>query len=298
MNDSKLNYVLITPAYNEEEFIEKTIRSVVNQTILPLKWIIVSDGSTDKTDDIVNKYLDHYSWLELVRLSRDQNRNFAAKVYAFKAGYKKIESLAYDLIGNVDADVSFSPDYFEFLIDKFAEDNRLGAAGTHYTEGDFHSFNDSFINVKHVNGGVQLFTKKCFIDIGGYVPINGGGVDWVAVTTARMKGWKTYSFSERTFHHHRPIGTAESNTLNASLHYGKKDYFLGGHPLWQLARGLFQMKNKPYIIGGLFLWLGYFYSFFRRVKKPISDELVKFYRKEQMSRLKALFRKKLKLNRS
>jgi len=206
--------------------------------------------------------------------------------------------LEYDLIGNVDADVSFPNDYFEFLLDKFLNDNSLGVAGTHYTEGDIHSFADSFINVHHVNGGIQLFRNKCFKEIGGYQPIKGGGIDWVAVTTARMKGWKTYSFSERTFHHYRPIGTAESNVLKASLHYGKKDYFLGGHPLWQFARGLFQMKNKPYLIGGFCLWLGYFGSFIRRMKRPISDELVSFYRKEQMSRLKELLGRKLKLNRN
>jgi len=298
MNNSHLKYVLITPAHNEGKFIEKTIQSVVNQTILPVKWVIVSDGSTDNTDEIIKKYLDKNPWLELVHLSRKKERNFAAKVDAFNAGYEKMKSLEYDLIGNVDADVSFPEDYFEFLLTKFFEDNSLGVAGTHYTEGDFHSFQDSYIDVQHVNGQIQLFTKKCFTDIGGYQPIKGGGIDWVAVTTARMKGWKTYSFSERTFKHYRKMGTAESNVLKARLHYGKKDYFLGGHPLWEVARGLFQMKQKPYIIGGVFLLYGYFSSFIRRMKRPVSDELMRFHRSEQMLRLKGLFGKGLKLKRN
>jgi biofilm PGA synthesis N-glycosyltransferase PgaC len=107
MNLTELKYVLITPAYNEEEFIGKTIQSVVNQTIFPEKWVIVSDGSTDNTDEIVKKYCDQYPWLDLIQLSREQDRNFAAKVRAFNAGYKKLNSIDYDLIGNVDADVSF-----------------------------------------------------------------------------------------------------------------------------------------------------------------------------------------------
>ena len=86
MHNSKLKYVLITPAHNEGKFIEKTIQSVVSQTILPLKWVIVSDGSTDNTDEIIKKYLDQNPWIELLHLSRERERNFAAKVDAFNAG--------------------------------------------------------------------------------------------------------------------------------------------------------------------------------------------------------------------
>src|SRR5438270_347866 len=82
-------------------------------------------------------------------------------------------------------------------------------------EGDFHSYRDSHINVHHVNGQVQLFRRTCFEEIGGYVPIKGGGIDWVAVTTARMKGWTTYSFGERVFEHHRKMGTAGGSELGA-----------------------------------------------------------------------------------
>ena len=250
-------YVLITPARNEAAFIEKTIQSVIAQTVLPARWVIVSDGSTDGTDEIVEKYIPGRPWLELVKLPPRKDRNFAAKVNAFRAGHERVKDIPFEVIGNIDADVSFQEDYFEFLLGKFEAMPELGVAGTHYIEGDFHSFSDSYINVHHVNGQCQLFRRKCFDDIGGYMPIKGGGIDWVAVTTARMKGWLTYSFSERTFCHHRKMGTAGGSELGARFHYGKKVYFLGGHPLWQVFRSTFQMAKRPYVIGGVCLMAGY-----------------------------------------
>ena len=286
-----LKYVLITPAHNEEAFIEQTIRSVIAQTVLPTRWIIVSDGSTDTTEAIVEKYLPGRSWLELVRRPPRQERHFASKVDAFDAGYERLGELDYDIIGNLDADVSFEPDYMEYLLDKFRETPEIGVAGTHYVEGDFHSFRDSYINPQHVNGQCQMFRRKCFEDIGGYVPNKEGGIDWIAVTTARMKGWETRSFSDRVFHHHRKMGTAGTGELGARFHYGKKDYFLGGHPLWQLFRSAFQMAKTPYVLGGLFLLFGYLWYWVRRVERPVSPELMRFHRAEQMSRLRQLISK-------
>ena len=292
-----MEYVLITPAHNEAAYIELTIRSVVAQTLLPKRWVIVSDGSTDGTDAIVEKYLPDNPWMELVKLPPRQERHFAAKVHAFNAGYARVADLAFDVVGNVDGDVSFGPDYFEFLLGKFAAMPRLGVAGTHYVEGDFHSFRDSYINVHHVNGQCQLFRRECFQDIGGYVPIKGGGIDWVAVTTARMKGWTTMSFAERVFEHHRKMGTAGTGVLGARFHYGKKDYFLGGHPLWQIFRCTFQLAQRPYIVGGLALLAGYMWCWLRRAERPVSEELMRFHRAEQMARLKKLFRDRFNVSR-
>jgi hypothetical protein len=108
-------------------------------------------------------------------------------VDAFNAAYARVKDLTFEVVGNIDADVSFGPDFFEYLLAKFEAMPKLGVAGTHYIEGDFHSFRDSYINPAHVNGQCQLFRRQCFEEIGGYVPIKGGGIDWVAVTTARMK---------------------------------------------------------------------------------------------------------------
>jgi glycosyltransferase involved in cell wall biosynthesis len=284
----EFEYVLITPARNEADLIEKTIHSVIAQTVLPKRWVIVSDGSTDGTDEIVKKYMNGREWLELVRLPERQERNFAAKVQAFDAGYERVKDLSFEVIGCLDADISFGEDFFAYLLEKFKVMPKLGVAGTHYIEGSFHSYTDSYINVHHVNGQCQLFRRACFEDIGGYVPIKGGGIDWVAVTTARMKGWTTYSFADRTFYHHRKMGTAGSNELMSRFNYGKKDYFLGGHPLWQLFRGTFQMAKKPYIVGGLGLLLGYFWCWATRFERPVSKELMMFHRKEQLVRLRQL----------
>ena len=178
-----------------------------------------------------------------------------------------------------------------FLLSRFKAAADLGVAGTHYIEGDFHSWRDSYINVEHVNGQVQMFRRACFDDIGGYVPIRGGGIDWVAVTTARMKGWRTYSFGEHVFHHHRKMGTAGGSELQARFHYGKKDYFLGGHPLWQLARSVFQIGKRPYILGGVALLAGYLWCWLGGRERPVSRELMAFHRGEQMARLKGLLRR-------
>jgi glycosyltransferase involved in cell wall biosynthesis len=286
-------YVLITPAHNEAEYIELTIKSVIAQTMPPTKWIIVSDGSTDGTDDIVKKYLPNYPWIELIRTPERKERHFAGKVMAFNAGYEIIKSLSFDIIGNLDADLSFEKDYFEFLLTKFAQDTNLGVAGTPFLEDGKH-YDFRFASTDHVSGACQLFRKVCFEEIGGYIPIKGGGIDWVAVTTARMKGWKTQTFIEINCTHHRKIGTGNSSKLMAAFKYGQKNYYLGGHPLWHLSRSIFQMKNKPYIIGGLLLLWGYLWASIKRMERPVAPELMKFYRAEQMQRLKNIIRKIVK----
>jgi poly-beta-1,6-N-acetyl-D-glucosamine synthase len=290
MNSKNLTYVLITPARNEESNIEKTIKSVISQTILPKKWVIVSDGSRDRTDEIVKDHLPGNPWIELLRMPEHRDRQFAAKVNCFNAGYEKIKKFEYDIIGNLDADISFERDYFEFLMAKFKEDPRLGVAGTPFVEEGNH-YDYRFTNIEHVSGACQLFRRKCFEDIGGYVPIRGGGIDWTAVTTARMKGWKTRTFTEKTCLHHRRMGTGNTNALMTWFKLGRKDYFLGGHPAWEIFRTFHQMSRKPYIMGGLGLFLGYIWAGLKREERLISKDLMDFHRKEQMIRLKSFFRK-------
>lgn len=289
MTRQLFQYVLITPARNEEANIEKALSSVVSQTLLPKKWVIVSDGSTDGTDDIVKNYLRVYSWIELVRRPEHRDRQFAAKVNCFKAGYEKIKELEFDIIGNLDADLSFEPDLFEFFMKKFESLPELGVSGPPFVEDGTH-YDYRFTNIEHVSGACQLFRRKCFEEIGGYVPIKGGGIDWVAVTTARMKGWKTHTYTEKVVWHHRKIGTGNNNKLAAWFKYGQKDYFLGGHPLWEVFRIFYQMTNSPYVIGGISLLAGYSWAFLRRIERPISPELIHFIRAEQMARLKSFLR--------
>jgi biofilm PGA synthesis N-glycosyltransferase PgaC len=277
-------YVLITPARNEAEFIELTIKSVIAQTVSPLKWVIVSDGSTDGTDDIVAKYLPDYAWMELLRMPERRERSFAGKVHAFNAGYAQVNNLGPEVIGNLDADVSFEANHFELLLTKLAEDPRLGVTGTPFKEGSFQ-YDYRFTNIENVWGGCQLFRRECFEEIGGYLPVKGGCIDHIAVVSARMKGWKTRTFTDKVCHHHRVMGTAQQGGLMARFKLGAKDYSVGNHPLWEVFRAFYQMTKRPFIIGGLALASGYAWSLIRRVETPVSGDLVAFARREQMQRL-------------
>ena len=279
------SYVVVTPARNEARFIELTIKSMLAQTVRPAQWIIVSDGSTDGTDDIVRKYAAVHSWIGLVRMPEHRDRQFAAKVTAFNAGLARIQHLSYQAIAALDADISFGPDYFSFLLAKLAESPRLGLVGTPFAEQG-RTYDYRFTNLEHVSGACQLFRRECFEEIGGYKPVRGGGVDWIAVTTARMKGWKTQTFPERICQHHRPMGTASRGRLQAYFFLGRQDYYLGGHPLWQLFRGCYQMARKPYLVGGLMLIAGYAWGWLKRVERPVSPELIQFHQREQLQRLR------------
>ncbi len=282
-------YVLITPARNEAGFIEQTIRSVLSQTVLPLKWIIVSDGSTDGTDAIVSKYAKDHPWIELVRMPERGERHFAGKVYAFNAAYARVKDLEYDAISSLDADISFDENYFFFLLGKLAEDPTLGLVGTPFKEGSSPIYNYHFVNIEHVSGACQLFRRKCFEQVGGYVPVKGGCIDHIAVISARMKGWKTKTFTEKICFHHRQMGTAKDSVLMAKFRNGRKDYDIGNHPIWELCRAAYQMTKKPVVFGGLMLVSGYVWALIRRAKRPVSAELVAFYRSEQMRRLRKFF---------
>jgi glycosyltransferase involved in cell wall biosynthesis len=290
MSNHPMPYVLITPARNEETFLEKTIQSVIKQTVLPARWVIVNDGSTDATSSIVRQYLADHQWMELIDLPVRRDRNFAAKVYAFNAGQERIKEVEYEVIGNLDADVSLDEDHFEFLQNEFRKDPGLGVAGTIFKEQGYSSETDSFEGQNHVSGQCQLFRRQCFAEIGGYRPNKAGGIDWMAVTTARMMGWKTRSFREKSFFHHRTLGTAERGRLASSFSYGEKDYYLGGHPVWELFRATYRMTKRPYLLDGLALGSGYLWALLRRVKRPVSNELMRFHRKEQMHKLRAILR--------
>ncbi|HVT93854.1 MAG TPA: glycosyltransferase family A protein [Bryobacteraceae bacterium] len=285
-----LSYALITPARNEQAFIERTIESVISQTIPPAKWVIVDDGSTDETPEIVQRYLAQHPWIELVQMPQRRDRSFAAKVQAFNAGLERVKDLHCEVIGNLDADISFDRDHFEFLLEKFSDDPRLGVAGTVFTEDGYNSAKDSFEGHKHVSGQCQLFRRQCWEEIGGYIPHRAGGIDWMAVTTARMMGWRTESFRERSFVHYRHLGTAERGILSSLFSYGEKDYYLGGHPIWEFFRVAFRATKRPYALGGLALAMGYTWALLRQTPRPVSPALMAFHRKEQMAKLRAILK--------
>ena len=286
-----MNYVLITSARNEESVIRETLESVVRQSRLPDRWVIVDDGSTDATGAIVQEYCERHAWIDLVRRPPRVERSFAGKANAVNQALERIRAagVKFDVVGNLDADVSFEADYMEFLLARFAENTSLGVAGTPFTqEGGYDSTRDSFEGQNYVAGPFQLFRDECFRDIGGYVANHAGGVDWIAVMTARMKGWTVTAFPEKRFHHHRPMGTAERGRAKAMFSYGQKDYYLGGSPVWQLVRSAYQTTKRPLIVGGLSLLAGYVWATLSRMPRAVSPELMRFHRAEQMRKLRAV----------
>ncbi|HEY3044207.1 MAG TPA: glycosyltransferase family 2 protein [Vicinamibacterales bacterium] len=287
-------YVLITPAHNEEAFIERTIQSVVAQSVRPLKWVIVSDGSTDGTDEIVRKHAAGHDWIELVTLPARTQRHFAGKVAAFNAGYARVAGLEYEIIGNLDADISFEEDYLAFLVGKFAQNPALGVAGTPYRE-DNPIHDDRFKSPGHVSGACQLFRRACFEDIGGYPPVKSGGIDLIALLSAQARGWQTRRFDEKTCFHHRSVGSGQHASVCARLlNLGNKDYRLGSHPAFEVFRSVYQMRHRPYVVGGALMLAGYFWAMVRGVERSMPDELIELRRSDQMQRLKDVLRHPLR----
>jgi poly-beta-1,6-N-acetyl-D-glucosamine synthase len=284
-----MQYLLITPAKNEAAFIELTIQSVVNQTVRPARWLIVNDGSTDRTNEIVTRYAREHDWIELLQMPERQSRDFGGKADCVNAGYTHTRHLNCGIVGSLDADISFEKDYFAFLLQKLANDPCLGVAGTPFSENG-ETYDYRFSSSDHVSGACQLFRRECFEAIGGYTPIKGGGIDVIAVMTARLKGWRTRTFTEKVCYHHRVMGSGqERRKMVADFSLGQKDYRLGFHPVWEVFRSLYQMTRRPYVIGGVALFTGYFWAMLNRYQRSVSRELLEFQRRDQMRRLRKFF---------
>jgi biofilm PGA synthesis N-glycosyltransferase PgaC len=282
------SYVLITPAKNEEGFIQRTLDSVVAQSVPPRQWVVVSDGSTDRTDEIVRSYSEKYPFVKLLRLENTGKRNFSAKVAAFRAGMAALTTNDYQFIGNLDADVSFAPDYFSRLMVKFAAREKLGLAGGLICELIGGEFQPQEIHRNSVAGAVQLFRRACFDQIGGYTPIPSGGVDAAAEIMTRMHGWQVETASDLPVQHHRRVSTGNSNVLKTRFKQGINHCVLGYHPMFQLLSSISRMKERPYVIGALLVLTGYSWAELGGRKKVLEPEVVQFLRKEQMQRVKNL----------
>jgi len=285
----KESYVLITPARNEEAYIERTIESVISQTILPKRWVIVSDGSTDRTDEIVGDYVARCDFIQLLRVAGDENRNFGSKVNAFNAGYKQLEGIDYDFIGIVDADVSFDSDYYENVLARFEQNPKLGIAGGIFFDVYDGKPHKALVSLDSVRGPIQLFRRRCYRDIGGYIPQKLGGEDTVAEVMARMYGWEVHSFPKLKGLHHRLTGTEGLTIWRARFRQGIVAYSLGYHPLFQIAKCLYRVAEKPSFIGSILTMCGYYWSALRQDERIVSADFVKYIRQEQMHRLKSLF---------
>lgn len=287
-------YIIITPAKNEEEHIEKTIISVVNQTVLPLCWVIVDDGSSDATPDIVKKYLSEYPFIRLIQTGKKDDRHFGNKVYAINKGFEEVKDLEYDYYCNLDADISFDSHYFEYLLKKFEENSRLGICGGKIYDNINGKFVPQKSKLHSVGGPVQFFRKECYESFGGYKPSPIGFIDGYAEISARKNGWETQTFPELIVLHHRPEGKLRGSDLKHCFQGGQIEYLFGYSYTYHLFRNLPRIFSKPYIIGYLATLWGYHSLLFKGSKKLVDDDFIKYLRKEQNQRLtyylKTLFR--------
>jgi glycosyltransferase involved in cell wall biosynthesis len=286
------SYVLVTAAYNEERLIEQAIDSILSQTILPAKWIIVSDGSTDRTDEIVSRYTAEHDFIQLLRISEDHARNFAAQVNAINRGLSLLESMDYDFVANIDADITLEPDYFERLLERFRQNPHLGLGGgaiyERYGAGGFaERRGNSVTSVAH---GCQLFRRECFAVIGAaYLPLPYGGPDTHAEIMARMNQWLVASFPDLKVFHHRRTGSV-GGVLRGWFRQGKMDYSLGTLPLFEFFKLLRRAVMKPYLIGSMARLAGFLDSYWHRERRAIPDDVVVYFRREQRQRMVSLFR--------
>lgn len=285
----KNKYILITSARNEEKFIEATIKSVLDQTIKPLKWIIVSDHSNDRTDEIISKYSGKDSFIQLIKLEGEQRRDFASKVFAIQKAYNLVKDIEFDFIGILDADITFQPNYYESILHEFDQNERLGIAGG----GFYDVFENKRIKIPFspyiVRGAVQLFRKLCFNDVGGFLPLKWGGEDTIACTIARMKGWEIQTFESIIVLHHRKTGSVGENILQINYHLGKRDYHRGLITLAQFLKSLSRITDNPFLLGGLSQIAGYWSCKLKKEKLILDDQTLNYIKQEQIIRIKKIF---------
>lgn len=282
---SNKSYVLITPARNEEGYIEIAIRSIISQTIRPKKWVIVSDGSADHTNDILDRYASNHDFIDFVSIKGHAEWNFASKVDAIRAGCDRLKGIDYEFLGNLDADIGLEPEYYERVLLKFEENNKLGIAGGMILELVNGKFKVLKYNLKSVAGAVQLFRRQCYEEIGGYTPSANGGIDAIAEVMSRMHGWEVQSFPEIKAYHHRQIGENQRGVLISRFRYGIRDYSIGTDPLFMFLKSIDRFRETPFFIGGMLMMLGFLWSAAKREPRPVSNQFVKCVRKEQRNRI-------------
>jgi glycosyltransferase involved in cell wall biosynthesis len=285
------SYALITAAHNEEDHIEKTIISVVSQSVRPMKWVIVNDRSNDRTEEIIKKYQRENEFILLLTVTGDSNRNFAAQVRAINKGYDVVKQLDYDFIGNIDADISFENNYFEHLLNVFKLNSHLGLTGGVIFEqygGIFKPRKSN--NPRSVPHAVQLFRRSCFECVGGYKPFKYGGPDWYAEVMARMNGWEVQTTQELPVFHHRPSLGAE-NVVRGSIRVGLMAYSFGSHPLFEFLKSIKLMQRKPYLLHGLLRLAAFLWATCSMRKREVSDDFMKYLRHEQSMRMRQSIRR-------
>jgi biofilm PGA synthesis N-glycosyltransferase PgaC len=282
-------FVLVSAAYNEEKNIKKTIESVIRQTALPSEWIIVSDGSSDGTDDIIKQYSSAIDFIRFFRVDRAAGHNFGSKVRAINLGISKITVHDYAYIGILDTDISFGPDYFSRMLNGFTHNPNLGIAGGNIIQDINGKLERRSKSLNSVAGAVQLFRRDCFADTDGFIPMEYGGEDAAIEITARMKGWKVKTFPDIEVTHYGFVGRGYGSRINARYRFGERCFSLGYHFIFELARALLHVFQKPFLVGSIAEIMGFMKAKEQIGSPRLGTEVVQYLRKEQLGRLRAFF---------
>lgn len=278
-----MKYVVITPARNEAEYIELTIHSMIRQTLRPAEWIIVNDGSTDETGDIVARYAAQHSWIKLVnRDDRGDRQRGKGVIETFYAGYETIIRQDYDAIVKLDGDVSFDPPYFESLAQKFRENPKLGITGGGVYEKRDGEHWSLYSYREQVRGPTKVYRQACFEEIGGLAPSLGW--DRVDEWKALSLGWEVHSFPELKVYHYRLTGAA-TGLLKSRVENGYESHYMAYHPLYLIARGVRSMFKPPYLVGGLAMIATYFWAGIKGQERLSDPALVRYIRRTQLRKL-------------
>jgi biofilm PGA synthesis N-glycosyltransferase PgaC len=283
MNVLKTRFVVITPVRNEEAYLRATMECMVAQTVPPVEWIVVNDGSTDGTKAIIEEYASRYPWIRgLDREDRGFRKAGGGVVDAFNDGYRTVSFGDWDFIVKFDGDLSFAPNYFESCFEKFAAEPKLGVGGGVIC----HEINGAELvepcPAFHVRGATKIYRKECWEAIGGFWPAPGW--DTMDEVKASMLGWSTKSFPELHLLHHRATGTSEG-LWKGLIKNGRANYICGYHPLFMVSKCLLRFFQKPYIYGATGLMYGFLSGYVKRIPQVDDPETIKYLRRQQLSRL-------------
>ena len=283
MSNHNRKYIIISPVRNEADYIENTLKSVTSQTILPIEWVIVDDGSTDNTVEIIKNYSKDNHWIKLINKN---DRGYAEPgrgvMEAFYAGYQQRESKDFDFIVKLDGDLTFDSTYFEALLEKFEKNSKLGIAGGYcYIEKGTELEREDHPKF-HVRGPTKVYRKECWNQIDGLVKHLGW--DTIDEVKALYYGWETQSFDDIKLIHHKVTGF-KSGKYRWAILLGRADFFVGYHPLFMLAKCVKRLFDEPYLIGSVGIFSGYFSHYFSKKKPIVEKDIVKFLQKEQLKSL-------------
>ena len=282
----RTRYVVVSPMKNEEKYVSLTLESVVSQTIQPVEWVIVNDGSTDRSPEIVNSFAAKNSWirvLDVAGLGERLPEHYGGHVVdLFNEGLRFLRTQDFDFVVKLDCDVSFEPDFFRTLLDAFDKREQLGIS----SGISFAVINGVLQEEKsapsHTLGATKMYRRECFADIDGLVPSMGwDGIDEIK---ARMKGWEAYPLRELIVHHHRPEGAA-LGLMASGVERGKGSYFMGYHPLFMIFRVLRRMLKPGFFTDGIGMLVGYFSSLFRNEARIADPEFIRYLQKNQLRKL-------------